>query len=676
MNRKTRTRFLSLAMALLLVLSLAPFGAVTARAEDYDYFALWMCDAEHNPNTGGGVTILYELADGSYAPDSGLYWTSSTNQTVPAGTKVTLIAQNDPEYRFKGWYQANINRTGPEDPYYLADKLVSTAREYSFVGNPIGAGESPYICAVFEYTGIARYGDQIQIWVGNTDGRPGGSTVMGGKVAVQYTPSEPNVYDMQAKDGTDFVAGEIVQFYKGDEITAYAQPDEGYVFVGWYHVNIEWGPSEGKPYEGDVISTETSFTYRPGETIIAGDTEPLRYVCAVFEEAPEVQTCTVSFDPHGGTGTMGPVTVAEGETYTLPSCAFTKQDRVFYYWSVNGERKSPGDTITVTEDVTVQAMWMHTGATKIDNSVDASTTTVVGTLTLTNAETGAVTTIEIYNEVTASTFTQPSTPTVEAMLREAADALEQKANTYANVQLGQKAVSDPNIVLTRDDRAFTYFDDERTDEQGDYITRYLIIDGSYRHDWQYTVTLAATYTEEATPANPFTDVPEGQYYYEPVLWAVNHEPQITNGTSPTTFSPEATCTRGQVVTFLWRAKGEPEPESTVNPFSDVPSDAYYYKAVLWANENGITNGTSKTTFSPNDPCTRAHVVTFLWRSEGEPKAGSMNPFSDVPAGQYYTDAVLWAVSKDITNGTSPTTFSPNNPCTRGQIVTFLYRDMK
>ncbi len=177
--------------------------------------------------------------------------------------------------------------------------------------------------------------------------------------------------------------------------------------------------------------------------------------------------------------------------------------------------------------------------------------------------------------------------------------------------------------------------------------------------------------------NPFVDVAQGQYYYDPVLWAVNHDPQITNGTDATHFSPMATCTRGQVVTFLWRAKGCPEPKTTNNPFSDVKASDYYYKAVLWANENGITNGTSATTFSPNDPCTRAHVVTFLWRAENKPAAGSSNPFADVPAGQYYTDAVLWAVNHNpqITNGTDATHFSPDKPCTRGQVVTFLYRDM-
>ena len=185
-----------------------------------------------------------------------------------------------------------------------------------------------------------------------------------------------------------------------------------------------------------------------------------------------------------------------------------------------------------------------------------------------------------------------------------------------------------------------------------------------------------TPTPAPTVKNPFKDVKKGAYYYDPVLWAVNCDPQITNGTSKTTFSPGATCTRGQVVTFLWRAAGCPEPTTTKNPFRDVPKNAYYYNAVLWAVEQGITNGTSKTTFSPESPCTRAHVVTFLYRSESAPKVTAKNPFSDVAKGQYYYDAVLWAVKNNVTNGTDATHFSPGNPCTRGQIVTFLYRDKK
>ena len=181
-------------------------------------------------------------------------------------------------------------------------------------------------------------------------------------------------------------------------------------------------------------------------------------------------------------------------------------------------------------------------------------------------------------------------------------------------------------------------------------------------------------TAFAEGTNPFTDVKEKDYFYEPVLWAV--ENGITTGTSKTAFSPDKDCTRAQVVTFLWRAAGAPEPVENTNPFTDVPANQYYYKAVLWAVENGITTGTSKTTFGPDKSCTRAQVVTFLCRAAGNPTPEMKdNPFTDVPVGQYYYHAVLWAVEKGITNGTSKTAFSPDKPCTRGQIVTFIYRYM-
>ena len=178
----------------------------------------------------------------------------------------------------------------------------------------------------------------------------------------------------------------------------------------------------------------------------------------------------------------------------------------------------------------------------------------------------------------------------------------------------------------------------------------------------------------------FEDVKDpAKFYFEPVYWAYEHTPQITNGVDATHFGPDRTCTRAQVVTFLWRATGQPEPTKKDNPFTDVKEGQYYYKAVLWALEKGITTGTSATNFSPDSGCTRGQVVTFLHRAKGTPTPGSsVNPFTDVATGQYYYDAVLWAVnhSPQITNGTSATTFSPGSTCTRGQIVTFLYRSMK
>ena len=172
----------------------------------------------------------------------------------------------------------------------------------------------------------------------------------------------------------------------------------------------------------------------------------------------------------------------------------------------------------------------------------------------------------------------------------------------------------------------------------------------------------------------FVDVATGSYYEDAVDWAV--ENGITKGTDDSHFSPDGICTRAQAVTFLWRAAGSPKPETRTMPFTDVPAGSYYYDAVLWAVENGITKGTSDTTFSPNMTCTRAQIVAFLWRSEKSPAAGTTNPFADVKSTAYYADAVLWAVKENITKGTTSTTFSPDADCTRAQIVTFLWRCKK
>ncbi len=171
----------------------------------------------------------------------------------------------------------------------------------------------------------------------------------------------------------------------------------------------------------------------------------------------------------------------------------------------------------------------------------------------------------------------------------------------------------------------------------------------------------------------FDDVQDpAQYYFDPVYWA--YERGITAGTDKNLFSPQEGCTRAQVVTFLWRSVGQPEPETKIMPFVDVPADAYYYKAVLWAAEQQITQGTSATEFSPNQTCTRAQIVTFLWRSAAQPEQGSgAMPFGDLKPTDYYYTSVQWAVTQRITAGTTETTFEPASPCTRGQIVTFLYR---
>ena len=189
------------------------------------------------------------------------------------------------------------------------------------------------------------------------------------------------------------------------------------------------------------------------------------------------------------------------------------------------------------------------------------------------------------------------------------------------------------------------------------------------------VTVEAMFkAEQTTGKNPFIDVPAGSYYEDAVIWAVGKG--ITTGTSATTFNPNGICTRAQAVTFLWRAAGSPAAKSSAMPFADVKAGSYYYDAVLWAVEQGITKGTSDTMFSPDATCTRAQIVTFLWRANGSPAVSGNSAFTDVAADAYYAAAVTWAEKNDITGGIGGGLFGSNNNCTRAQIVTFIYRSVK
>ena len=214
-----------------------------------------------------------------------------------------------------------------------------------------------------------------------------------------------------------------------------------------------------------------------------------------------------------------------------------------------------------------------------------------------------------------------------------------------------------------------------TDKDGDPVEVINNGDGTYSFTQPAgKVNVEVTFMEDNSMLNFFVDVPAGAYYYDAVLWAA--ENGITGGVDDTHFAPNSPCTRAQIVTFLWRAAGFPEPEN-VSSFADVPADSYYAKAVAWAVENGITTGTGDGMFSPDATCTRAQAMAFIWRSQKSVAADGANPFTDVAADAYYADAVQWAVENGITNGSGDgTTFSPNANCTRAQIVTFLFRCLR
>ena len=205
---------------------------------------------------------------------------------------------------------------------------------------------------------------------------------------------------------------------------------------------------------------------------------------------------------------------------------------------------------------------------------------------------------------------------------------------------------------------------ETLDEiNGWYLIKYNNQDGY--------ISKAYTTTEKPSTTVKFTDVSENDWFYEPVMWAVSNN--ITAGVSETKFAPNQTCTRAQAVMFLWNQAGKPVV-SRKNSFKDVKSSDWYYNAVQWAVSKGITNGTSKTTFSPSKTCNRVEIVTFLWNQAGKPSVSANNPFKDVKSSDWYYKAVQWAVKKGVTSGTSKTTFSPTKACTRAQIVTFMYHN--
>lgn len=204
------------------------------------------------------------------------------------------------------------------------------------------------------------------------------------------------------------------------------------------------------------------------------------------------------------------------------------------------------------------------------------------------------------------------------------------------------------------------------------LTEYVSVvyegdDACTEHEWDGLVCVRCGAVRE----NPFTDTKEASFYFKPMMWAVDNG--ITNGITPTTFCPDDDLQRAQVVVMLWRAAGKPEPKRSENPFTDVAEGRYYYKAVLWAVEEGITQGITDTTFGPDEPTTRAQAVTFLWRYLGKPEAAADTPFHDVLEKGFYYKAVAWAVENGITKGMTATEFGINVTCSRGHMVTFVYR---
>lgn len=347
---------------------------------------------------------------------------------------------------------------------------------------------------------------------------------------------------------------------------------------------------------------------------------------------------TITFDANGGYINIS--SALTGESGKLSSLPTPNRDGYTFngwYTAASGGSRVTTDTV-FNVDTTVYAQW-----SKIDSSSGSSSG---------GTSTGGGSGSANYS-VTVSTGVENGSITALPARAEKGDTVTIIATPNEGYEVGEIIVTDRN---------------------GREIT--VRNEGGNRYTFTMPsslVKVSATFVqvEESTPQIIFQDVTADTYYYDAVLWAVEHG--ITTGVTATTFNPNGVCTRAQIVAFLWRANGSPVPQTGVNPFTDVSPDAYYYDAVLWAVEEGITSGTTATSFSPNSGCTRAQAATFLWRSVGFPADTSSSSFTDVADNAYYADAVKWAVANGVTLGTTASTFSPHSGCTRAQIVTFLYR---
>lgn len=332
-------------------------------------------------------------------------------------------------------------------------------------------------------------------------------------------------------------------------------------------------------------------------------------------------TVTLKFED--GATTAQTLNVAENGTVILPTPTRSGSYE-FRYWTDGTTTYAAGGEYIVTKEATLTAVWSYTGSSSSSSSSSSYSVSVPS-----RVANGSV-------SVTPSSASKGTTVTITAK---------------------------PNDGYELDKLTVT-------DKDGNHLSL------SDKGNGKYTFTMPAgkvnvdaAFSKIAAGVS-FRDVAQNAYYYDAVQWAV--EKGITEGTSATTFSPDASCTRAQMVTFLWRAAGSPAPKSAANPFKDVSTNDYYYSAVLWAVENGITSGTSADTFAPNATVTRGQTVTFLYRAAGSP-AVSGGSFSDVAADAYYANAVAWASQHNITSGVGNGNFAPNADCTRAQIVTLLYR---
>ena len=551
---------------------------------------------------------------------------------------------------------------------------VKSAKDVTVTAN---TADSSYP-AIGGTTDITCSGDVI---ISNSNGRAVGS-------GLKYQRGSDHGYTVKTglslDELTDYAVKEAGQDFTIDSLEASA------VKISVGHTSDEWQNSSTQHWQvctvcGDEFN-RTDHTFSGRTCTVCGYTKPSS------GSSSSGSTTVTPTEPEITTG--GGTTVAEIETKVTTSGTTSKaavsQDTLEKAIEAAGSAAEKAGTDTAVEivvntpaeatEVKVDLSAEGLGSFAASEAQSLTISTGVGTVTISPEAAASIAeqTGDDNVTVTISEVTRPENTLNEHQLAAVGDAQVYNLSVTGNgkyitdfdgglitVSLPYmlKAGEKPNGVVVY------YVDDQgsikRVRDMYDVKTQSIIF--TTNHFSFYMVR----YESDAAAAARFTDVPEGSYYEDAVIWAVGRG--ITTGTTETTFSPDASCTRAQMVTFLWRAAGSPKADGS-SPFTDVSPDAYYYDAVLWAVENGITSGTSATTFAPDATVTRDQTVTFMWRAAGSPAANGSG-FSDVSGDAYYADAVAWAVENGITTGTGSGLFSPDDDCTRAQIVTFLYRYM-
>ena len=682
-----------------------------------EYWAKWEANTYTvTLNTNGGTinsgnVTGYTYGVGATLPTAGdMTYTGHTfkgwydNESL-AGFPVTAISDTETgnkEYWAK-WeanaYTVTLNTNG------------GTINSGNVTGYTYGVGATLPTADDMTYTGHTFKG-----WYDNENltGDPVtaiGGTEMGNKE--YWAKWEINQYTITVKPENGKADITITQDY-GTPITAPADPTrEGYTFAGWDKAIPATMPAENMTITAQWTINQYTITFDTAGgsaiapitqdygTAITAPADPTRegYTFAGWDKAIPatmpaenmtitaqwtVNQYTITFDTAGGSA-IAPITQDYGTPITAPADP-TREGYTFAGWDKAIPATMPAENMTITAQWTVNQYTITYDldrGTADDNPTGYTVETE--TFTLKNPTRPGY----IFSGWSGTGLTGEDNLTVtipKGSTGNRSYTAHWRYNggyRYYTIKATAGAggsISPYGNVSVREgsDRTFTI-----TPDKG-YAVSNVKIDGksigavrSYtfenvRH--AHTIEVSFMKAGGSPQTGVFVDVATGSYYEDAVDWAV--ESGITTGVSANRFDPNGVCTRAQAVTFLWRAAGSPKPETRTMPFTDVPAGSYYYDAVLWAVENGITKGTSDTTFSPNMTCSRAQIVTFLWRSEKSPAAGTANPFADVKSTAYYADAVLWAVREDITKGTTSTTFSPDADCTRAQIVTFLWRCKK